>query len=459
MSPTERLATLDERGARQRVIPAEIHGRYRTWRDRTYFILVLIFLGLPWIKIGGYQAVHLNIPDRHFELFGQLFLAHDAPLIFFILAILALSLATMTAVWGRIWCGWACPQTVFIDGIYRRIEIWIEGGYVERRKLYQQPMNLNKFLKVSAKWLLFFVVSSLFAHSFAAYFVGSDQIIQMIQRSPTQNWTSFTVVTFITALLLFDFGWFREQFCLIMCPYGRFQSVLMDSNSVTVLYDEKRGEPRKAPNDEPAKRGDCVSCLRCVQVCPTGIDIRDGIQMECIACTACIDACDEIMHKVKKPEGLIRYQSLAGQGTKLIRPRILAYASLIALCVVGLTISVANRRPYSVTILRAKDTPYQLLADDQVLNHFKAHFLNQSGQDQEFELSLPEAEAAQGVKLTQSKAKQSLKTGEGVEAHFFISFPKQVLNATGERTVHLRLQEHGSGREEDVHVITVGPGH
>lgn len=449
---------MDEFGSRQTVIPAEVQGRFRTWRNRVYAVLILFFLGLPWVQVNGMQAVLLDIPGRRFIVFGKLFLAHDAPLLGLILGAAALALATVTAVWGRLWCGWACPQTVFIDGVYRRLEIWIEGDYIKRRKLRQSGLTFERLWKSGAKWLAFLAVSLLFAHSFTAYFTGAERIVAMTQGSPSENWTTFVIVMFITGLLLWDFGWFREQFCLIMCPYGRFQSVLMDKHSVTVLYDESRGEPRKAPGQDPAaKRGDCVACNRCVQVCPTGIDIRNGIQMECIACTACIDACDEIMRKVKKPEGLIRYQSLSGRGVLLKRTRVMAYAALIAVCLITLVYNWANQRPYSIAVLRAQDMPFQTLPEDKILNHFKVHLLNQSDRDEEFEIALSDEALKEGVQLTQAKQRMILKPGGAEETHFFLTLPKGAFNATGEKAMQVIVREHISGRQESVKVRAVGP--
>ncbi len=457
MLDKERLSSLDEFGSRQYIYPAEVKGHFRLWRSRVYAVLLVIFLGLPWIRINGLQAVLIDIPNRRFEIFGMLFLAHDTPLLFFLLAIAVLGIALATAVFGRVWCGWACPQTVFIDAIYRRIEIWIEGDYIARRKLSQEPMGVRKFSLYALKWTAFLIVSSLFAHSFIAYFTGSDQLMDMIQKPPGENWSYFLVVSFVTALLMFDFGWFREQFCIIMCPYGRFQSVLMDSRSLVIGYDSQRGEPRKSTQVAKELWGDCVSCNRCVQVCPTGIDIRDGLQLECIACTACIDACDEIMTKVKKPTGLIGYQGAKGFKKNLTRPRVLAYSALMLFLMAIFLYNLITRAPYVVTILRAKDTPYQLLPEDKILNHFKAHLFNQSHHPVEFTIELSEEQKNQGLVLTQLQSTNTVKTGETKEVHFFITFPKNILNFKGETTLKVEVQERTSGSSQILKVNGVGP--
>jgi cytochrome c oxidase accessory protein FixG len=259
----------------------------------------------------------------------------------------------------------------------------------------------------------------------------------------------------LTGLLMFNFGWFREQFCVIMCPYGRFQSVLMDPSSITVMYDDIRGEPRKGLSSAP--RGDCVSCNRCVEVCPTKIDIRDGIQMECISCTACIDACNEIMRKVDKPEGLIRHKRISDQTVVGFRPRIAAYSAASVLLLVGLIFSVATRKAYSLTILRATDAPFQVLADDRVLNHFKNHYLNQSARTQTVEFVLSEDDLQRGMQLTQAVSTHSVAPGESAELHLFVSFPKALLGSDGQIRFKILVRDRATGVENDVEVTGLGP--
>jgi len=293
--PTHRIATTDEQGSRIYLYLADVSGKFRTWRSRFNIFLIFLFLLLPWMNVNQHQAMLLDIPRRRFAVFGVTFLAHDAPMLLFVFGGAAMMLALITAIWGRVWCGWACPQTVFVDGVFRKIERWLEGDAVARRKLDQSPMSLDKLIKKASKWFCFTILALLISHSFLAYFVGTEKLALMIRSSPTDNPINFILMVGVTAIILFDFGWFREQFCTIVCPYGRFQSVLMDEDSQVVAYDLKRGEPRKGTNLPQDKAGDCVNCYRCVQVCPTGIDIRRGVQLECIACTACMDACDEVI--------------------------------------------------------------------------------------------------------------------------------------------------------------------
>lgn len=433
----DRLTMLDEHGGKKTIIPAEVAGQWRQRRDRVYFILIVVFLTLPWTRINGAQTILLDIVNRKFALFGITFWAHDAPLIFLIFVILVFGLAFVTAIWGRVWCGWACPQTVFIDFVYRKIEILVEGKYLERRKLALDDLSFEKIIKKITKWIIFFAVSSFIAHSFTAYFVGSQNLTEWVLSGNTnEHWVTFLIISFITGVLLFDFGWFREQFCIIMCPYGRFQSVLMDKRSLAVLYDENRGEPRKGlKHDQNKKQGDCVSCQRCVQVCPTGIDIRKGLQLECIACTACIDACDEIMEKVNKPKGLIRYASVSGLRNKVTYWRPLLYLAIISIAIVVLTFVLSTRKSVDFAVLRAKETPYQIVKGTQgeelVMNHFKVHAKNQSTFDIKPFIKFSEPKLAESSQIKTQENPFFIKAGENKTIHFFVIVPKSSIDGSG----------------------------
>lgn len=464
----ERLTMLDDYGHKNVIIPAEVKGFFRNYRNYFYSFLVLFFLLLPWTEINGVQTVLLDLPNRKFSIFGITFWAHDAPMIFFVLAFFTLGLAFVTSVWGRIWCGWACPQTVFIDLIYRNIEKWIEGNYLQRRELNKQELNLNKLFKKLSKWIAFFFVSSLIAHAFAAYFVGSKELTQwIISGDINTHWSTFLVISFITAVLLFDFGWFREQFCIIMCPYGRFQSVLMDSGSLAVLYNTERGEPRKGllktTNDqtlnstENKKQGDCISCQRCVQVCPTGIDIRKGLQLECIACTACIDACDEIMVKVNKPKELISYSTISGKKNKVTSLRSLAYLILIGLCGIGLTYLIATRHEIDIAFLRAKDSPYQLIQSDQVSNHFKLHIKNQSFEKKIIRIKIPPNYQNLNLEIKSPESPVVIDSGGSKTVHIFVLFNKINLNEKGELKTEFDFYIENSKTKITKEATLVGP--
>jgi cytochrome c oxidase accessory protein FixG len=462
---TERLSNLDEYGDRIKVIPAEVRGFYRRHRTWTQFFLLLIFLVLPWTKINGEQSLLLDIAARKFAVFGITFWAHDAPLIFFILGTLTVGLAFVTSVWGRIWCGWACPQTVFIDAVFRRIEVLVQGNYIQRRKLDQEPLTLRKLWKVGVTWFLFLVVSSLISHSFVAYFVGAENLIGMIQGSPIENWNYFLIITGMTVFILLDFGWFREQFCIIMCPYGRFQSVLLDQKSLAIVYDTERGEPRKgAAKAADAAQGDCVSCNRCVQVCPTGIDIRRGLQMECIACTACADACDEIMTKVKKPKGLIRYDSLDGTKIQLLKPRSVIYMLIILIFISGLAYNIAARETAQVFVMRGQEAPFTVTKDERgqerILNHFKLQIQNQNFTGANYRLKPPVDWQQDGTEMIVAQNPQVAKAGEMITWHFFVRFKPELLSPAGKHQTHFLLEDLNdvaNGFKGDKELILIGP--
>ncbi|MBL7688700.1 MAG: cytochrome c oxidase accessory protein CcoG [Bdellovibrionaceae bacterium] len=432
--PEERPASFDEHGWRIKIHPAEVKGAWHKKREWTQIVLLIVFLVLPWIRIGGEQALLLDVSRRQFEIFGLSLRAHNAPLLIFVLAIAGFGLFFVTAIWGRVWCGWACPQTVFVEAVYRRIERWVEGTAGERRSLQAAPWSVKKFLKKSIKWLAFLAVSLVITHSFLAYFVGTDVLAEMVRRAPAENWTSFLFIVISTGIILFDFGWFREQFCMIACPYGRFQSVLMDDQSMIVGYDEKRGEPRRGQVKPGDKQGDCVNCFRCVQVCPTGIDIRRGVQMECIACTACVDACDDVMTKMKRPTGLIRYSTLQelqatpDQQSKFkpglhFAPRTIAYLAVITAAAIALTYFVSTQKDVDIQVLRGKGVPYQEITFEgqkAYLNQFFVEATNTSNEERRITVAIEDA--PQGIAMMTSQTEFILRPGKTERIGFFIRF-------------------------------------
>tara|TARA_B100000749_G_scaffold280223_1_gene275358 strand:- start:58237 stop:59658 length:1422 start_codon:yes stop_codon:yes gene_type:complete len=459
-----RPGSMDVSGSRIFQHPSAVTGYFRIRRDIVYSVLIVFFLVLPWVKINGQQAVLFNLPERQFSLFGLHLWAHDTPLVFFILAFLVMGLAFVTSIWGRVWCGWACPQTVFIDGVFRRIEAWVEGNHLARRKLDSQPLNGEKIKKRTIKWVLFFIVSFFISHSFVAYFVGAEAVIEYIQGSPKDHWATFLFVMALTALILFDFGWFREQFCIVMCPYGRFQSVLMDQGSLAVLYDEERGEPRGKKNRD-SSTGDCIDCGICVRACPTGIDIRNGVQMECIACTACIDACDEVMEKVKKPKGLIRYSSELELNQKSkSRPksfgRIFVYLTLLTASIVGFAYNLTERHDLDVQFIRSIETPFSVVESDkgesEVINHFKIHLQNQT-----YELLVADLELTSMVRgdVVKPEFPVQINPGSKAKSQFFVRFDPKVLGKNGGAKVPILLKYKKKGQVETVvkEIQLIGP--
>jgi cytochrome c oxidase accessory protein FixG len=366
VAPQERLASLQADGTRKYVHPADVSGKWTTFRTIVYVVLGAVLLGLPWLRIHGRPAILLDIPRRQFFLAGEVFGAQDGALLLFLFTGLGFGLLVLTSIAGRMWCATACPQTVFTEGVYRRIERLIEGPANERLKLDRAPWSAKKLGKRTVKWLAYTVVSLFIAHAILGYFFPVRDLVAILRVGPAAHPEAFAWTMAITALLLFDFGWFREQFCVVMCPYGRLQSVLTDKDSLVVGYDRQRGEPRGKLH--VLGNGSCVDCHRCVAVCPTGIDIRDGLQLDCIGCTACIDACDAIMIKTKQPVGLIRIDSQQGLEGKpkasLFRPRLIAYAvaGLVGATVFGVVL--ARRTPFEATFARTSGAVAAIDGDD-----------------------------------------------------------------------------------------------
>ncbi|MBX7230811.1 MAG: cytochrome c oxidase accessory protein CcoG [Bdellovibrionales bacterium] len=458
--PEESLGSLDEFGNRLFIYPATVRGAWNRLRKRFHFILLIIFLILPWLRWHGNPLLQLDVVHRKFIIFGLTLWAQDGPLIFFVLAGFVITLFFITSLWGRVWCGWACPQTVFIEMVFRKLEYWFEGTHLERRRLNEGPFTLNKLWKKTGKWFAFFIASWIVGNTFLSYFVGTERLLQMISVSPWQNPESFLVMAFTTLVTLFDFGWFREQFCIIMCPYGRFQSVLMDHQSSTIIYDYHRGEPRKGSSNllPGQKTGDCINCFKCVAVCPTAIDIRRGQQMECIACTACIDACDEVMEKMQKPKGLIRYGSGAElelvansknssltqekisstpERTKVITPskpqkkfttRSLIYLALLIIINLGLVYSLFKRQTLPLTILRGIETPYRTILWNEkepgFLNHFRLSLQNHFPEPISFKIRAEDFNVPVRIIIPPGSF---VASGTANQIHCFVEFPATLL--------------------------------
>lgn len=382
------VTTINQDGSRYVLHPADVRGKWVKLRRLVGVLLIAIYILLPWIRINDNPVVFLDVENRMFHLFGLTLIPQDLWVMFFAVTGLGFALFFGTALLGRIWCGWACPYTVFLEHTYRRVERWIDGDGPARRKLEEAPLTPTKVIKRITKHFAYFLISTLIAHVFLSYFVSLHRLYDLMHDGPLQHATAFGIVTFLTLILWFCFGYFREQFCIIMCPYGRLQSALTDDDTINVGYDEKRGEPRgKAQRglaaEASAKVGDCIDCQRCVQVCPTGIDIRNGLQLECIGCTACIDACDEIMTKIQQPTGLIRYDSMngfAGKGRRYLRPRIYIYIALAALGMTALTaVASFKARPFNASISRVGGAGFNSDANS-VRNIYKVRVMNKRNQ-------------------------------------------------------------------------------
>jgi len=407
------VATISSEGKRNFINPKKPKGRLynlRTWFSIVYLV---IFFTLPFIKINDAPLFMFNILERNFILFGMIFWPQD----FFIFGIGMLTfivfIILFTVVFGRVFCGWACPQTIFMEMIFRKIEYWIDGDSYQQKQLRAMAWNAKKIKKRVLKFVLFYAISFLIANFFLAYIISMDQLLGYIENPGAHVGTLISLLIF-TTVFFFVYWWFREQVCIVVCPYGRLQGVLLDKNSIVVAYDHKRGEERgklkkqddhdctncrsggacnsaAAKFEQYTKQGDCIDCFACVRVCPTGIDIRNGTQLECVNCTACIDACDDIMVKVDKPIGLIRYASENSitEGKKLkFNNRIKAYSGVLLLLLSLLAFLLVSRTDLDVTLMRTAGMTFTKLPDGRVSNLYNLKLANKTHKDIAFSLKL-----------------------------------------------------------------------
>ncbi|MCI4668468.1 MAG: cytochrome c oxidase accessory protein CcoG [Bacteroidia bacterium] len=391
------IATVDGEGNRNWIFPRKPKGKYYDRRKWVSYFLLVLFFATPFIKINGNPFLLINILERKFVIFGMPFWPQDFHL--FVLAMISffVFIILFTVAFGRLWCGWACPQTLFMEMVFRRIEYWIEGDASTQRKLSKATWSASKIQKRGLKYLIFFTISFLISNTVLAYIFGIEVVMDMVTSSPASNWGRFGGMMAFATVFFFVFAWLREQACIIICPYGRLQGVLLNNNSISVMYDWIRGEPRgkiKRGKQDPLlqeEKGDCVDCNLCVQVCPTGIDIRNGTQLECINCTACMDACDTVMSKVGKPEGLIRYDSHNGIENKqpfTLNTRIIAYIAALMAVLAVFGMSLASRNAVEATILRTPGVLFQETEDGFIQNVYNIQIVNKTTDSYPVELRL-----------------------------------------------------------------------
>lgn len=390
----DHLGTVDEKGKRLWVYPKKPTGSLHRWRVAvTFFLLALLFSG-PLIKINGQPFFLFNFFERKFILFGQVFWPQDFVLLAITLITFFVFVILFTVVFGRIWCGWMCPQTLFMEMVFRKIEYWIEGNAPDQRKLNAAPWTIDKIVKKGSKQIIFIAISTLIAHTVMAYIIGIDRTLAIISHSPEENLSGFIGLTVFTLIFYGVFAWFREQACIAVCPYGRLQGVLLVKDSIVVAYDWLRGEPRGKirKNDTSSdKKGDCIDCKLCVHVCPTGIDIRNGTQLECVNCTACIDACDDVMIKIGKPKGLIRfasYNSIKDGIQKLFTPRVFGYSLVLFALISLLSFTLFTRSDVETTLLKVPGTLYQKADDGFITNLYNMEFVNKTFEEINLELKV-----------------------------------------------------------------------
>lgn len=445
--PTDRvLSTLNRDGTRRWIRPKLAQGRFLRGRRIVGYALIALFVLLPRVRIAGRPGVLIDLGKGEIDVLGAAFRPSDG----FVLALLGVTIVAavflLTALWGRVWCGWGCPQTVYLEHVFRPIERWLEGS------LGQRASRTRKAIK----WGLFMAVAFALSNVFLAYFVGTDRLEHWVFESPLEHPGGFMLVVGVAALVLADFGWFREQMCIVACPYGRLQSVLLDRQSLIIGYDTQRGEPRTKPKKKllpVAAAGDCVDCGACVAVCPTGIDIRDGLQMECIGCAQCIDACDSVMTKVGRAQGLIRYTSqdeLAGKPARVLRGRTIAYPLLFVLASGALAWTVRGRTGNEFAIERAVGPSFVELPDGKISAQVRLRIENESDAPRRYYLALGGTDAT-----LRSQALYEVKPHKSLEVPLFVDVPRAAF-VHGKRQVYLQIHD-SSGAERAMPVTLLGP--
>ncbi|TAE02440.1 MAG: cytochrome c oxidase accessory protein CcoG [Bacteroidetes bacterium] len=423
------LGVLDKKGVSKRIYPKMVDGFLFKARNVVGFFLLAFLFSAPFVKIDGQPLLLLNVLERKFIIFGKIFFPQDTYIFALAMLVFMVFIILFTVVFGRVFCGWACPQTIFLELIFRRIEHWIEGDANQQRKLNEGEWTSEKIWKKTLKHTIFVLISFFIANTFLAYLVGIEELERLVTHSPLENLTLFVSLLIFTSLFYYVFAKFRELVCIVVCPYGRLQSVFLDNKSIVVAYDFLRGEPRgklKKNEVDPAPKGDCIDCKLCVQVCPTGIDIRNGTQMECVNCTACIDACDDIMEKIGKPKKLIRYDSMEGITEKKplrFTARIAAYSTVLALLLGLLSYFLLSRDMVGVTVLKTPGMLFQKPDSLTISNLYNIELINKTSE--KMNLTIKVKDEIGTIKLVTNDTQMAVESQQAFKTSFFIFVPKK----------------------------------
>jgi cytochrome c oxidase accessory protein FixG len=457
----DRIATVEEDGSRKWIFPKKPSGRFYNYRKIVSYVLLVFLFAAPHLKIGGEQMLLFNVLERKFIIFGKIFWPQDLYLFAIALVIGVVSIILFTIIYGRLFCGWVCPQTIFMEMVFRRIEYWIEGDWTRQKKLKAQEWNGEKIRKRVLKHTIFWLISFLIANTFLAYIIGSEELWNIQTGKFSEHYGGFIAIVIFTTVFYMVFSRLREQVCTTICPYGRLQGVLLDPNSMVVAYDHKRGEKEKGrarfkKNEDRAAsgKGDCIDCHQCVNVCPTGIDIRNGTQLECVNCTACIDECDHMMEAVGLEKGLIRFVSENGieNGTRFQwTRRVIAYTALLVGLMSVLVILLVTRSDFKATILRQRGTTHHVTKDGNIGNIFEINLTNKTKDNYDVVLKTEDPDVTIDVVVDSLLLKESGTLKE----RFVMSVPLSKIKG-GKADIEVIV--YGNGEEIDrVRARMIGP--
>jgi cytochrome c oxidase accessory protein FixG len=452
----DHVAHINESGKRVWFFPKKPKGKYYNLRSYLSWMYLIVFFGLPFLRVNGNPLFLIHILERRFILFGVQFWPQDFFLFVLGMLIFILFIILFTVIFGRVFCGWACPQTIFMEMVFRKIEYWIDGDRNQQIALNNEGWTKTKIRKRFFKITIFYSLSFLIANTFLMYIIGSDGVIQIITEPIANHWTGLLAILTFSGVFFFVYYWFREQVCLIVCPYGRMQGVMLDKNSIAVTYDDVRGEPRTkhVKKTEADPHGDCIDCLECIRVCPTGIDIRNGLQLECVNCTACMDVCDGVMEKVHRPKGLIRYaseESIKNKTPLRITKRIVAYSIVLFLLIALESFLLITRSDVEVNLVRTRNTLFTTEPNGDISNLFNVKLINKTNDTLHFEYRI----VGKNAQFNWIGHRQTLAPGEMKDGELIITIPA---NELPEQRNNLTVEFYGNNKKLTTEkLVFIGP--